>query len=116
MRCQKLNCFIIFDFVNVSSADCAKLYPKRPLHADIGQVFDCSCNVTFDHMRKGSIDKNLQTQLRAEKRRWLVEKAEARAKMQATVTRSFQRVTESRNARNLGNFQCLNLLLLKMYL
>jgi hypothetical protein len=91
--------------VNVSCSDRVKQYPKGVLHADAGQLFCSSCNITLDHCRKGSIDKHLLTQFHVTKRKQLDELEDVRAKQQATIVGSFQRITESRDSRNLAHFE-----------
>ena len=90
---------------NVSCFDRAKQYAKGTLHADDGRLFCTSCNVTLDHTRKGTIDRHLQTPFHIEKRKRLDEESEVRAKKQATITGSFQKVTDSRDARNIAHFE-----------
>ena len=82
---------------NVSCFDRAKQYAKGTLYADDGRLFCTSCNVTLDHTRKGTIDRHLQTPFHIEKRKRLDEESEVRAKKQATITGSFQKVTDSRD-------------------
>ena len=91
--------------VNVSCSDRVKQYPKGVLHADAGQLFCSSCNITLDHCRKGSIDKHLLTQLHVTKRKQLDDLEDIRVKKQVTIVGSFQRITESRDARNMSHFE-----------
>ena len=73
--------------VNVSCSDRVKQYPKGVLHADAGQLFCSSCNITLDHCRKGSIDKHLLTQFHVTKRKQLDELEDVRAKKQALLVK-----------------------------
>ena len=91
--------------VNIGCADRVKQYPKGTLHADGGELFCTCCNVTLDHTRKGSIDKHFKTSLHAEKRRLQDESEQGAVKKQATITGSFKRVTEARDARNIATFE-----------
>lgn len=96
--------------VNLSCADRVKQYPKGSLHADDGQLFCTSCNVTLDHTRKGSIDRHFQTPGHAEKRRLQDESEQRSVKKQATISGSFKRVTEARDARNVAHFELVEAL------
>jgi hypothetical protein len=88
--------------VNVSCNDRVKQYPKGTLHSDDGHLFCSTCNTSLDHTRKASIDKHLKTLTHVEKRKRLEEAEEAVIKKQATISGSFKRINDSRDARNIA--------------
>ncbi|KXJ81531.1 hypothetical protein RP20_CCG018995 [Aedes albopictus] len=91
--------------VNISCEDRVKQYPKGVLHADAGQLFCSSCNVTLDNSRKNTIDKHLLSQSHMKKRKLSEDEEVRRAKKQASIVGAFQRQTTARDARNVAHFE-----------
>ena len=44
----------------MSCEERARQYPKGTSHADLRKLFCSCCNVTLDHTRKGTIDRQLE--------------------------------------------------------
>ncbi|XP_052562030.1 uncharacterized protein LOC120427632 isoform X1 [Culex pipiens pallens] len=91
--------------VKITCVERAKQYPKGTLHADEGQLFCTSCNVTLDHTRKATIDKHLKSQIHIGKVQKQPKDVTHSVQKQTTVVSAFHKATASRDARNVSQFE-----------
>ena len=89
----------------VSCLDRAKQYGKGVLHASGNKLFCSTCNITLDHMRKGTIDRHLESSVHVTKRMKLEEIEQNKLKKQETISKLFTQQTKAKSARQIEIFE-----------
>ncbi|MGH0158068.1 UNVERIFIED_CONTAM: hypothetical protein FKN15_073951 [Acipenser sinensis] len=85
--------------------DRVQSYEEGTFHADGGILFCSTCNVSLDHLRKGTIDKHLDSAVHKNKKNKLAVQAKQLSSKQVTITRLFKKSTESGATRNVNTFE-----------
>ncbi|MGH0161257.1 UNVERIFIED_CONTAM: hypothetical protein FKN15_055736, partial [Acipenser sinensis] len=89
----------------ISTEDRVQTYEKGTLHAD-GRILFCSiCNVSLDHLRKGTIDKHLDSAMHKNKKMKLEVQARQLRNKQVTITGLFKKSTERGETRYVNTFE-----------